>query len=130
MPATYEDFAKLHILRRVSAEAAWGVLEQCPIRTLDAGEILLEKGQTNQTMYLVLDGTLSVHLETADSEPMAMLDRGETVGEISVLDDSTVTAWVRAVEPARLMVLDEENFWRLVEASHEFATNLAPAGDP
>ncbi len=118
------EFHKVHVLRRVTIESVWGLLEHCPVLTLNKSEMLLEKGQTNQTMYIVLSGKLSVHLDTADREPVAFLDKGQTVGEISVIDDSPGTAFVRAAEKTRLLSIDEETFWRLVEASHEFATNL------
>lgn len=119
-----QEFSKLHILRRVSLESVWGLLEHCPVEVLAQGASLLEKGQSNQTMYLVLSGQLSVHLDKRDSEPVAFLDVGQTVGEISVIDDSPATAYVNAAQTARLLAIDEDTFWRMVEVSHEFATNL------
>jgi diguanylate cyclase (GGDEF)-like protein len=55
---------------------------------------------------------------------VAHLEAGQTVGELSVIDDSPVSAHVRAVETTRLLSVDEHTFWRLVSASHEFAINL------
>ncbi|MBN2342388.1 MAG: GGDEF domain-containing protein [Deltaproteobacteria bacterium] len=126
---TYEelsqmDLSKLHILRRTSLESIFGLLEHCEIQILAPGTMLLEKGQTNQTMYLVLAGALSVHLDKPNAEPVAHLESGQTVGEISVIDDSPATAFVRASELTRLLAIDEATFWRLVEVSHEFATNM------
>jgi diguanylate cyclase (GGDEF)-like protein len=43
---------------------------------------------------------------------------------MSVLDGSPVSAFVVATESTRLIELDEDTFWRLVNASHEFAKNL------
>ena len=121
---TFAEFNKLHVLRRVSMESVWGLLEQCPVLVFAQGASVIEKGQSNQKMYLVLVGRLSVHLESLDAEPVAFLERGQTVGEISVIDDSPATAFVRAAEPTRLLEVDEETFWRMIEVSHEFSTNL------
>ena len=121
---THEDIAPLHILRRVCPESVVGMLERCPIRILEPGETLLEAGQTNQTMFMILSGKLSVHLETRESEPVAMIETGQTVGEISVIDDSPASAHVVAAVRTILLAVNEETFWRLVGASHEFASNL------
>jgi diguanylate cyclase (GGDEF)-like protein len=73
---------------------------------------------------MILSGRLSVHLESEGSEPVAFLGAGETVGELSVLDERPASAFVRAVEPTRLLEVNEQRFWDLVSASHEFAMNL------
>lgn len=118
------ELSRLHVLRRVGLESVWGLLERCRVQLLRSGERLLRAGQSNQIMYMVLAGRLSVHLDLPESEPVAYLEAGQTVGEISVIDDSPATAHVTAACPTRLLAVDEETFWRLVGASHEFATNL------
>lgn len=118
------ELATLHILRRVSPESIWGLLEHCPVRTLEPGEKLLVKGQSNRTMYMILSGRLRVHLDAAESEPLAFIESGQTVGEMSVIDDSPVSAHVIAASRVRLLAVNEETFWLLIAASHEFATNL------
>lgn len=112
------------ILRQVTAESAFGLLEHCPVRTLSEGALLIEKGRTNQTLYVLLEGRLSVHLDRPNAEPVAHLEVGDTVGEISVIDDSPATAHVKAAEKSRLLAIDETTFWRMVMVSHEFATNM------
>lgn len=119
-----DELRKLEVLQRVELESVLGLLEACPLRRLEAGEVLLEAGQTNHTLYMVLAGKLSVHLDSPQSEPVAFLAPGQTVGEMSVLDDSPASAFVRAAEVTRLVAVDEQTFWRLVSASHEFAVNL------
>jgi diguanylate cyclase (GGDEF)-like protein len=119
-----EELRELHILRRVALESVWGMLEACPIEPLQPGEVLLEAGKSNQTMYMVLAGRLTVHLDGPKGEAIATLQAGETVGELSLLDDHPVSAYVVAAEKCRLLAVDELTFWRLVGASHAFATNL------
>jgi PleD family two-component response regulator len=73
---------------------------------------------------MILSGRLSVHLESRDAEPVAFLNAGETVGELSVIDNSPASAFVVAAAASRLLVVDEAVFWDLVQASHDFAINL------
>ena len=114
----------LKILQGVSLEAVEGLLSGCAVRTLEPGDVLLTLGQANRTMYMVLSGKLSVHLESPQSETVATLAAGETVGEISVIDQRPASAFVVAAERTRLLSVEESSFWHLVNASHDFAINL------
>lgn len=114
----------LGILQGVSESAAWGVLEPCKVRSLSDGEVLLTKGQPNRSMYFLLEGRLGIHLEEPPSEPIAFLEMGQTVGEISVIDRSPASAHVVAIESSLLLEVDDTAFWRLVSASHQFSINL------
>jgi diguanylate cyclase (GGDEF)-like protein len=123
-PLRPDELGRLHVLRRVALESVWGLLQECRLCALAPGEQLLHKGQSNQTMYMILDGKLAVHLDSVDTAPVAHLQAGETVGEISVIDDSPVTANVIASLPTRLLAVEEECFWRMIQVSHSFATNM------
>ena len=118
------ELYNLKVLRGVSLTSVEELLEACDVRRLNPGDVLLSMGQTNSTMYMILSGKLSVHLDGPQSEAVAMLDAGETVGELSVMDATPASAFVVAAEHSRLLVLDETRFWNLVNASHDFAINL------
>jgi diguanylate cyclase (GGDEF)-like protein len=118
------ELYNLKALQGVSLASVEQLLESCDVKTLARGDVLLNHGQTNRYMYMILSGRLSVHLEDTASEPVAMLEAGETVGELSVMDATPASAFVVAATPARLLVVDEGVFWNLVNASHDFAINL------
>jgi diguanylate cyclase (GGDEF)-like protein len=118
------ELYQLKVLQGVSLESVEDLLERCDVRTLVPGDVLLTMGQENRAMYMILSGKLSVHLEGPRSEPVAMLEAGQTVGELSVMEDAPASAFVVCAEPARLLEVDETGFWNLVNASHDFAINL------
>lgn len=119
-----DQLSRLNILRQVPLESVSGLLERCEIRRLAAGDTLIAAGAANQVMYLILSGKLAVHLEPPPAEPVAHLQTGQTVGELSVIDERPASAWVIASEPAELIAVDEDTFWSLIGSSHEFAVNL------
>jgi diguanylate cyclase (GGDEF)-like protein len=119
-----ERLRSLDILKGVDEGAAWAVLQHCLTRQLVAGEVLLTKGQPNHYIYFLLEGRLGIHLDEPPSEPIAYLEQGQVVGEISVIDSSPVSAHVTVIERALLLEADDESFWRLANASHQFAVNL------
>jgi len=67
---------------------------------------------------------LSVRLGASDGAEIAVLTKGESVGELSIIDDRPASAWVVAMVPSRLLQIEEGTFWDLVATSHQFAVNL------
>jgi diguanylate cyclase (GGDEF)-like protein len=118
------ELYNLRVLQGVSLTSIDPLLDRCELRYLATGELLIEQGQPNRVMYMILSGRLGVHLDSADAEPVAHLAAGETVGELSVIDNSPASAFVVAAEPSRLLAVAEGVFWDLVQASHDFAINL------
>jgi diguanylate cyclase (GGDEF)-like protein len=118
------ELYKLKVLQGVHLDSVRELLGSCEVRSLAPGDVLLTMGQQNRVMYMILSGKLSVHLDGPTSDPVAMLEAGETVGELSVMDETPASAFVVAAEPARLLAVDEPRFWSLVDASHDFAVNL------
>ena len=100
------------------------LLKNCPIKTLAAGEVLITAGRPNEFIYLVLSGRLSVRLASAETTPIAEIAAGESVAELSVIDGQPTSAYVVAETDARVLAIDEELLWILVQSSHAIASNL------
>lgn len=119
-----EELQCLQILSGVGEVAVWGGLLDCPVRSLSTGVRILERGAPNDRMFFVLSGVLGIYLDAGAAQPVATLEAGQTVGEMSVIDGSVASADVVVMEPVRLLEVDGQTFWRLVRASHQFAINL------
>jgi len=112
---------ELQALRGTGDEILDALVPRVGLQQLEAGQQLLRRGEPNLRVYVVISGRLRVEL---DESPLAYIDEGETVGELSLLAGSAATATVVAEEPAQLLVLNEETFWWLAESSHEFSVGL------
>src|SRR6185369_15825985 len=86
--------------------------------------VLMRQGDINHNLYVVLSGELAIRLASPDSDPIALLGRGETIGEMSLIDQKGASAYVIATTDSRLMVFDEESIWALVRFSHAAACNM------
>lgn len=84
---------------------------------LQRGEVLIGQGELTKAMHFILRGTLGVALNEATADPIAVVQTGETVGELSVLTGETASAFVTAVEEAELLSLDGAA-WEVLRASH------------
>jgi len=116
--------AKMNVFRRMDLDAVWPLLEDSEVRILPDGRALLEMQQENRTMYMVLSGKLKVYLDTQQQKEVAVLEPGQTVGELSVIEASQVSARVCASGITSVLCIDEDTFWQLIRESHEFCTNL------
>lgn len=101
------------------------IFEQAVLISLDKGELLLSPGIRNEHVYIVVSGQLGVHITLANlDEPLAILKPGECVGEMSVLVDSDVSAFVIARTECQLLAIGYSSFWSLIKGSNDSARNM------
>lgn len=112
------------LFKHVTAESVEGVLERCRHVKLGRNEVLMRQGEENHNLYVILEGELHVRLGSPESDPIIVLGKGETVGEMSLIDRKAVSAYVCAATDCDLLALDESTLWGLVDASHAAACNL------
>jgi len=91
---------------------------------LRPGAVLLELGQRNAAIYLLVSGRLAVYLDPDGTIPVGYVNAGECVGEISIIDDEAASASVVAVEPSRLLMTNPTHLWELMAQEHMVALNL------
>lgn len=118
------DYQAIRLFRNVDLDAVRGLIEGCDIMHLDRGEIIIAPGQMNHRVYIILEGRIGIHLDSPDKDPITVLDAGESVGEMSVIDKKPASAYAVAETPCQLLVMDEDILWSLVHASHHAACNL------
>ena len=110
------DLDELLVFRGVDPSSARGLLENCSVQELQPGDVLIRAGEPNQSLYLVLSGRFSVYLDL-DQDPVAELKKGEVAGEISLISGEPTSAFVIADENCRVLLLDEETMWSLLDSS-------------
>ena len=93
--------------------------------SLQKGEQLLSPGVLNEHVYIIISGQLSVHLTPSSlDEPIAILNPGDCVGEMSVLVDRKVSAYVTANTDSQLLAISYSSFWGLIKGSNDAALNM------
>lgn len=119
-----EDLTQVPLLQGVASHTAWALLDRCPTRVLPPEEVLINPGDTDCKLYILLEGLLRVHIGPLDEDAVALIRPGQSVGELSALDRRPRSAIVVASEASRVLEIGEEVFWSLVNSSHEFTMNL------
>ena len=122
---SYDALHRSHFFKNVPPELIDRCLQECEQRHLAVGEILLSPSQQNQHIYLVLAGCFSVHLHALDNLPLAFLETGECIGEISlILDQQNPSAFVVASEAATVLAIPDQMLWTLLDESPQITRNL------
>jgi aquaporin Z len=85
--------------------------DTCGYRLARAGEVIMREGETGTEAYLVERGALRV---TRDGATLADLERGDWVGEMSLLLDEPRSATVRAVTDTQLRRVTKDSFGRVL----------------
>jgi diguanylate cyclase (GGDEF)-like protein len=112
------------LLANVQPETIGHIRETATAMTLEPGELLINSGTSPRTLYFLLEGELAVHLQGLDRPPVAVLGPGQAVGEMSIILGTASSADVRATSACRVVAIDHDRFWRIVDASHPFAINM------
>ena len=118
--------SRLQLFRNVEMEnpALLDLLSQCEYRTLATDEIILSTEAENHYLYILLKGRLVIQLAEHEDIPLATVEPGECVGEMSIIDSRVPSAQVKASEETQVLVIEQDILWRMVSVSHEIARNL------
>lgn len=112
------------LFQHVPHALAASVLASSSTRRLQGGDVLLQAGQPNDSLFIVLSGSLSVHLGGSGGPRHLQVGPGDCVGELSVIDGNPVTANVVADAPTEVLAIDGEQLWSVLDVSPEMARNF------
>jgi diguanylate cyclase (GGDEF)-like protein len=114
----------LELFKGVYPDDIQELLQQCDRRDIAAGDLLLSPGEKNEHVFVVLSGSLNVHVGAPESPIIATMESGACVGEMSIIEDRDPSAYVIGAEDTHLLLIHQTVLWDMVDASHEFAKNL------
>jgi diguanylate cyclase (GGDEF)-like protein len=119
------QLTELFLFSDVNLDHVRHLTDLCHIKTFTNGELLLDPESVNSCMYVVLEGSASVFLTAADEEPIATIAKGESIGEMSALDEGgPPSAYVKADKHMTALVIDHNILMQLINISHEISRNL------
>lgn len=112
------------LFRGIPSKLLTKSLSQATLKSLNSGETLLVSGQSNDLIYIIISGRISIQLKKSDVEPIAMLGAGECVGEMSILGGGHVSAYVIAATDCKLLAIGHNTLWEMIDRSHVAAHNM------
>jgi len=117
--------SNLDLIRRVpvfssiTVEQAQAIANSVSKRRFRRGELMVEQGRMSSALYILLNGRARVL--TADHRGreviLAVLETGDYVGEMSLIDNEPASATVRAEIPTDALMLSRTDFARCLPES-------------
>jgi CRP-like cAMP-binding protein len=89
--------------------------------TLVPGENFIQEGDTDDCLYIVIEGQVRVH---HGEHTLLILGPGKTVGELALLDPEPRSASVTAVDNVLLFRIDREPFEEVIADRPEIAQGI------
>jgi len=115
--------SRLGLFGAVDLEQCAELLVKCSSKSLNPGQMLLYKDQVNNSMFVIVDGHLGMHLQE-DAPAVVILNPGDTVGEMSVIGGQPTSAFVIAQSNCKVLEIPEKLLWEFVSSDLNFAKNL------
>lgn len=109
---TFAMVARVPLFANLDAPAIADLVSILRARTVPAGSIIVRKGDRGDSMYFIASG--KVEIATGNGPPIA-LSEGEFFGEMALLSREPRTATVTAESSTDLLVLDADDFLRLLD---------------
>lgn len=120
MENAIETFLEESFLFAGLSDADREIVEEHMYEThLDAGEVLFSEGDQGDFLCYVVQGSLQIlkNNHAGKAVELAVLQRGQLIGEMAIIEHATRFATVQALEETVLMVLTRKGF-ELLLAQH------------
>jgi CRP/FNR family transcriptional regulator, cyclic AMP receptor protein len=126
-PTEPSTLAELTLFRGVPARELERLAPLLHERSFPAGASVLTADQPGEAIYIIIEGSVKIHLLTPDGAEvlLAVLGSGEVVGEMSLADSLGRSADVTTLEESTFLWMDRRTFRSGVESSATLARNLA-----
>lgn len=94
-------------------------------KKVPAGTVLFQEGDRGEEMYIIQAGKVKIGRRVRGVEKtLAMLEKGEFFGEMSILNDKPRSATAETVEDSDLLVIDRKTFDTLIRGNPEITVRF------
>ncbi len=119
-------FRQSPVFSTLPDDTVGAVLAEMESVAVSRGEVVVTEGDEPDAMYFVEAGRLAAYSDAGgERRDFSYLRTGDIFGERALLEGTRRTASVRAVSDARLLVLSEDAFRRLLDEHSEFRAAVA-----
>jgi CRP/FNR family transcriptional regulator, cyclic AMP receptor protein len=107
------------------AQLEW-VAQRAHRRVFPAGTNVLTVEQPGEAVYIILHGTVKIHVEQGDGRDviLAILGAGDLLGELSLIDSVGRSASALTLENSLMLWMDKQAFNHLLDEFPPVARNL------
>lgn len=91
----------------------------------EAGEMIFSEGDLGTEMYIIQNGRVEIVKQIRGEEMrLALLEKGDFFGEMSILEGLARTASVRAIDKTRVVEVNGSTFGQMLQENPEIAIRM------
>lgn len=123
-----EDFlARAPLFARLERRSLRKLAGLCMPRHFDTGAVMISEGDIGLGLFVVVSGRVEITKGTGDDVlRLAVMERGDLLGEMALIDDQPRSASAVAMEPTECLLITRNSFQTLAEKDPEIAWCLLP----
>lgn len=95
-------------------------------QTAPEGTVLCKEGSAGDSLFYIVDGVIEIRKESLDGRQtvLARFNKGASVGEMSLVENSPRSATATVIKDAELLILTTDNFERLLSDSPQVGIKI------
>ncbi|MGH2785390.1 MAG: cyclic nucleotide-binding domain-containing protein [Actinomycetota bacterium] len=118
-------FRALPLVDALDDDAVAEIADHVRLVRVPRGGVVVKQGEPGSEFYVVRSGSLEVtRVEDGEERFLRKRERGRSFGEIALLEHTTRTATVRALEPSEVFAIDKGTFDRALASNFEVANEV------
>jgi CRP/FNR family cyclic AMP-dependent transcriptional regulator len=118
--AVLHDIPLFHAIRDAELKI---VLRYLHIREFRNGEYIFREGKPGVGMFIIISGRVKIFFEEND-KALAFLGRGESFGEMALIQEAPRSASAMAIDETRVYGLYQPDLFGLIEKKPELGSKL------
>lgn len=123
-----EDFlSRAPLFARLGRRSLRKLAALCVPRDFDPGAVMISEGDTGLGLFVIVSGTVEITKGKGDDMlRLAVMKRGDLLGEMALIDDQPRSASAIALETTQCLLITRNSFQNLTEKDPEIAWCLLP----
>lgn len=112
--------------KELSEDALKAVVESSLLQKYEPGDVLMRKGDEALSVFVILEGHLKIVTTDAKGDEIIInkVNPGETLGELSLVDELPRSAGVVALEHVEALELTKQAFFELLDKRFDVALGI------
>jgi len=126
-PDIHEHLQEIELFKPLAGEDIALIAGACEIRNYETGDMIIEKNDTDNSLFIISSGVVSVLDKFGGVQDMelARLGTNECFGEMSLLTGEPRSAIVKALTPVEAINVPKEALEPVLKAKPELSNKLA-----
>jgi CRP-like cAMP-binding protein len=96
------------------------------VRHYDQGSVIFKENDDGSEMFIIIQGVVEIRKSTgpASSKILTTLQKGDMFGEMAIIEKQPRSATAVAVQPTRVLVLNERLYDSMIGSNPDFARKM------